>query len=107
MKDNQEANGYLKKKKKQEEIHKKRIATYDSELKIKDRENKYLDSLLSKDSNLSKAYNKVVLGNTATATPGSAGTGAGSGSAATGGKGGKGGGKTDPNEEKYKRRARL
>lgn len=88
---------------KQEEIHKKRIATYDSELKIKDRENKYLDSLLSKDSNLSKAYNKVVLGNTATATPGSAGTGAGSGSAATGGKGGKGGSKTDPNEEKYKK----
>lgn len=88
---------------KQEEIHKKRIATYDSELKIKNRENKYLDSLLSKDSNLSKAYNKVVLGNTATSTPGSAGTGAGSGSAATGGKGGKGGSKTDPNEEKYKK----
>lgn len=88
---------------KQEEIHKKRIATYDSELKIKDRENKYLDSLLSKDSNLSKAYNKVVLGNTATTTPGSAGTGAGSASAATGGKGGKGGSKTDPNEEKYKK----
>lgn len=88
---------------KQEEIHKKRIATYDSELKIKDRENKYLDSLLSKDSNLSKAYNKVVLGNTATSTPGSAGTGAGSASAATGGKGGKGGSKTDPNEEKYKK----
>ena len=102
MKDNQETNGYLISNKKQEEIHKKRIATYDSELKIKDRENKYLDSLLSKDSNLSKAYNKVVLGNTATATPGSAGTGAGSGSAATGGKGGKGG-KTDPNEEKYKK----
>lgn len=88
---------------KQEEIHKKRIATYDSELKIKDRENKYLDSLLSKDSNLSKAYNKVVLGNTATTTPGSAGTGAGSGSAATGGKGGKGGSKTDPNDDKYKK----
>ena len=88
---------------KQEEIHKKRIATYDSELKIKDRENKYLDSLLSKDSNLSKAYNKVVLGNTATSTPGSTGTGAGSGSAATGGKGGKGGSKTDLNEEKYKK----
>lgn len=88
---------------KQEEIHKKRIATYDSELKIKDRENKYLDSLLSKDSNLSKAYNKVVLGNSATTTPGSTGTGAGSGSAATGGKGGKGGSKTDPNEEKYKK----
>lgn len=88
---------------KQEEIHKKRIATYDSELKIKDRENKYLDSLLSKDSNLSKAYNKVVLGNSATTTPGSAGTGAGSASAATGGKGGKGGSKTDPNEEKYKK----
>lgn len=103
MKDNQETNGYLISNKKQEEIHKKRIATYDSELKIKDRENKYLDSLLSKDSNLSKAYNKVVLGNTATATPGSAGTGAGSGSAATGGKGGKGGSKTDPNEEKYKK----
>lgn len=103
MKDNQETNGYLISNKKQEEIHKKRIATYDSELKIKDRENKYLDSLLSKDSNLSKAYNKVVLGNTATATPGSAGTEAGSGSAATGGKGGKGGSKTDPNEEKYKK----
>lgn len=88
---------------KQEEIHKKRIATYDSELKIKNRENKYLDSLLSKDSNLSKAYNKVVLGNTTTSTPGSTGTGAGSGSAATGGKGGKGGSKTDPNEEKYKK----
>lgn len=88
---------------KQEEIHKKRIATYDSELKIKDRENKYLDSLLSKDSNLSKAYNKVVLGNATTSTPGSAGTGAGSASAATGGKGGKGGSKTDPNEEKYKK----
>lgn len=88
---------------KQEEIHKKRIATYDSELKIKDRENKYLDSLLSKDSNLSKAYNKVVLGNATTTTSGSAGTGAGSGSAATGGKGGKGGSKTDPNEEKYKK----
>lgn len=88
---------------KQEEIHKKRIATYDSELKIKNRENKYLDSLLSKDSNLSKAYNKVVLGNSATSTPGSTGTGAGSGSAATGGKGGKGGSKTDPNEEKYKK----
>lgn len=88
---------------KQEEIHKKRIATYDSELKIKDRENKYLDSLLSKDSNLSKAYNKVVLGNTATTTPGSAGTGAGSASAATGGKGGKGGSKTDPDDDKYKK----
>lgn len=88
---------------KQEEIHKKRIATYDSELKIKDRENKYLDSLLSKDSNLSKAYNKVVLGNTATTTPGSAGTGAGSGSAATGGKGGKGGSKTDHDDDKYKK----
>lgn len=88
---------------KQEEIHKKRIATYDSELKIKDRENKYLDSLLSKDSNLSKAYNKVVLGNATTSTPGSAGRGAGSASAATGGKGGKGGSKTDPNEEKYKK----
>lgn len=88
---------------KQEEIHKKRIATYDSELKIKDRENKYLDSLLSKDSNLSKAYNKVVLGNATTSTPGSTGTGAGSASAATGGKGGKGGSKTDPNEEKYKK----
>lgn len=103
MKDNQETNGYLISNKKQEEIHKKRIATYDSELKIKDRENKYLDSLLSKDSNLSKAYNKVVLGNTATATLGSAGTGAKSGSVATGGKGGKGGSKTDPNEEKYKK----
>lgn len=88
---------------KQEEIHKKRIATYDSELKIKDRENKYLDSLLSKDSNLSKAYNKVVLGNATTTTPGSAGTGAGSASAATGGKGGKGGSKTDPNDDKYKK----
>lgn len=88
---------------KQEEIHKKRIATYDSELKIKNRENKYLDSLLSKDSNLSKAYNKVVLGNTATTTPGSAGTGAGSASAATGGKGGKGGSKTDHDDDKYKK----
>lgn len=103
MKDNQETNGYLISNKKQEEIHKKRIATYDSELKIKDRENKYLDSLLSKDSNLSKAYNKVVLGNTATTTPGSAGTGAGSASAATGGKGGKGGSKTDHDDDKYKK----
>ena len=107
MKDNQETNGYLISNKKQEEIHKKRIATYDSELKIKDRENKYLDSLLSKDSNLSKAYNKVVLGNTATATPGSAGTGAGSGSVATGGKGGKGGSKTDPNDDKYKKESEV
>lgn len=103
MKDNQETNGYLISNKKQEEIHRKRIANYDSELKVRNKESEYLDKLLAKDSNLSKAYNKVVLGNTATTTPGSAGTGAGSGSAATGGKGGKGGSKTDPNEEKYKK----
>ncbi len=103
MKDNQETNGYLISNKKQEEIHRKRIANYDSELKVRNKESEYLDKLLAKDKNLSKAYNKVVLGNAATSTPGSAGTGAGSASAATGGKGGKGGNKTDPNEEKYKK----
>ncbi len=106
MKDNQETNGYLISNKKQEEIHKKRIANYDSELKVRNRESEYLDRLLAKDSNLSKAYNKVVLGNTATSTPGSAGTGAASGSGTAegkGGKGGKGGSKTDSNDDKYKK----
>lgn len=103
MKDNQETNGYLISNKKQEEIHRKRIANYDSELKVRNKESEYLDKLLAKDSNLSKAYNKVVLGNATTSTPGSTGTGAGSGSAATEGKGGKGSSKTDPNEEKYKK----
>lgn len=103
MKDNQETNGYLISNKKQEEIHRKRIANYDSELRVRNKESEYLDKLLAKDSNLSKAYNKVVLGNTATSTPGSAGTGAGAASVATEGKGGKGGSKTDSNDDKYKK----
>lgn len=108
MKDNQETNGYLISSKKQEEIHKKRIATYDSELKVRNRENEYLDKLLARDSNLSKAYNKVVLGNsTPSATGGTAGGGnASTGNAGTtGGKGGKGGSGSsgNPNDDKYKK----
>lgn len=106
MKDNQESNGYLISNKKQEKIHKYRIAKYDSELKVRNKESEYLDKLLARDKNLSKAYNKVVLGNTATATPGSAGTGAASGSGSAegkGGKSGKGGSKTDSNDDKYKK----
>lgn len=106
MKDNQETNGYLISNKKQEEIHKKRIANYDSELKVRNKESEYLDKLLARDKNLSKEYNKVVLGNTATTTHGSTGTGAASGSGSAegkGGKSGKGGSKTDPNDDKYKK----
>ena len=93
---------------KQEEIHKKRIATYDSELKVRNRENEYLDKLLAKDSKLSKAYNKVVLGNsTPSATGETTGGGNGStGNAGTAGGNGKMGSKDsskDPNDDKYKK----
>lgn len=108
MKDNQETNGYLISSKKQEEIHKKRIATYDSELKVRNRESEYLDKLLAKDSKLSKAYNKVVLGNSSPSATGGT-TGVGNGSTGnvgtTGGKGGKGGNGSsgNPNDDKFKK----